>query len=124
MAEVLPGRGLLYDPARAGRFDDLVAPPYDVISESDRAELEAKSPFNIVRVDLPQGDREQKYRSAARELRRWIEDGILHRDDAPALYRYHQVFSAGGREHTRKGFICRIRLRRFEERVVLPHERT
>jgi len=124
MAEVLPGRGLLYDPARAGRFDDLVAPPYDVISESDRAELEAKSPFNIVRVDLPQGNREEKYRNAARELRRWIEEGILRRDRAPAFYRYHQIFSLAGRQHTRKGFIGRIRLRRFEERVVLPHERT
>jgi uncharacterized protein (DUF1015 family) len=125
MAEVLPVRGLLYDPARAGRFDDLVAPPYDVISESDRESLEAKSPFNIVRVDLPQGNREEKYRNAARELRRWIEEGILRRDRAPAFYRYHQIFSlAGGREHTRKGFIGRIRLRRFDEGVVLPHERT
>src|SRR2546425_9998971 len=124
MAEVLPVRGLLYDPARAGRFDDLVAPPYDVISESDRAELEAKSPFNIVRVDLPQGNREEKYRNAARELRRWIDEGILSRDRAPAFYRYQQIFSLAGREHTRKGFIGRIRLRRFDERVVLPHERT
>src|SRR5205807_753499 len=124
MAEVLPVRGLLYEHARAGRFDDLVAPPYDVISESDRAALEAKSPFNIVRVDLPQGNREEKYRNAARELRRWIEEGILRRDRAPAFYRYQQIFSLAGREHTRKGFIGRIRLRRFEERVVLPHERT
>src|SRR5256714_2379753 len=124
MAEVLPVRGLLYDHARAGRFDDLVAPPYDVISESDRAALEAKSPFNIVRVDLPQGNREEKYRNAARELRRWIEEGILRRDRAPAFYRYQQIFPLAGREHTRKGFIGRIRLRRFEERVVLPHERT
>src|SRR5437660_715584 len=124
MAEVLPVRGLLYDHARAGRFDDLVAPPYDVISESDRAALEAKSPFNIVRVDLPQGNREERYRNAGGELRRWIEEGILRRDRAPAFYRYQQIFSLAGREHTRKGFIGRIRLRRFEERVVLPHERT
>ena len=123
MAEVLPVRGLLYDHARAGRFDDLVAPPYDVISGSDRAALEAKSPFNIVRVDLPQGNREEKYRNAARELRRWIDEGILRRDRAPAFYRYHQIFSLG-HEHTRKGFIGRIRLRRFDEGVVLPHERT
>ena len=121
MAEVLPFRGLLYDP-RAGRADDLVAPPYDVITPSDRAALEAKSPYNIVRVDLPQG--EDKYAKAARELRRWVEEGVLRRDAAPALYRYHQVFSVAGKEHTRKGFICRVRLRRFAEGVVLPHERT
>src|SRR5262249_13307191 len=38
--------------------------------------------------------------------------------------RYHQTFTAEGRTATRKGFICRIRLARFEERIVLPHERT
>src|SRR5438105_14594646 len=106
MAEVLPVRGLLYDPSRAGRFDDLVAPPYDVVSESDRAELEAKSPFNIVRVDLPQGNREEKYRNAARELRRWIAEGILRRDRAPAFYRSHQIFSLAAPQHTRTGLIA------------------
>jgi uncharacterized protein (DUF1015 family) len=124
MAEVVPFRAVRYDLSRAGAADSLIAPPYDVISESDRSTLEAKSPFNIVRVDLPQGDREGKYRNAARELRRWLEEGILRRDDVPAFYRYHQIFPVGGREHTRKGFISRIRLRRFDERVVLPHERT
>jgi len=124
MAEVVPTRGQLYDPARAGSLDDLVAPPYDVVSETERSALAAKSPYNIVRVDLPQGDPERKYGNAARELRRWVDEGVLRRDAVPALYRYHQVFSASGQEHTRKGFIGRVRLRRFEEGVVLPHERT
>jgi len=124
MAEVVPTRGLLYDPARAGSLDALVAPPYDVVSETERSALAAKSPYNIVRVDLPQGDPERKYENAARELRRWVDEGVLRRDAVPALYRYHQVFSTAGQEHTRKGFIGRVRLRRFEEGVVLPHERT
>src|ERR1700682_4964244 len=105
MAEVVPTRGLLYDPARAGPLDALVAPPYDVVSETERSALAAKSPYNIVRVDLPQGDPERKYGNAARELRRWVDEGILRRDAVPALYRYHQIFSTSGQEHTRKGFI-------------------
>jgi len=105
-------------------FDALVAPPYDVVSEPERTALAGRSPYNIVRVDLPRGDPDRKYEDAARELSRWVDEGILRRDASPAFYRYHQVFSAGGRQHTRKGFICRIRLRRFEEGVVLPHERT
>ena len=124
MAEVVPFRGLLYDSAEAGPLDALIAPPYDVVSESDRAALAAKSPWNIVRLDLPQGGAEEKYASAGRELRRWIDRGVLRRDGTPAFYRYHQAFSIGGREYTRKGFIGRIRLRSFDERVVLPHERT
>src|SRR5262249_32890698 len=62
--------------------------------------------------------------NAARELSGWLEQGILRLDDRPALYRYHQRFSQGGREFTRRGVIGRVRLRRYEERVVLPHERT
>src|SRR4051812_45513 len=122
VAEIRPVRGILYDPAKAGPPDAVIAPPYDVVSESDRATLAARSPYNIVHVDLPRG--EQKYASAARELRRWLSDGALRRDPSPALYRYDQTFHVEGREHTRKGFICRVRLRRFDEGVMLPHERT
>ncbi len=124
MAEIAPFRGIVYDPARAGPLDRLLAPPYDVISPPERAALAAKSPHNFVRIDLPEGDGDEKYAQAARELRRWLDEGILRRDERPALYRYQQRFTSGGREYTRKGFISRVRLRRYEERVVLPHERT
>jgi uncharacterized protein (DUF1015 family) len=124
MAEIAPFRGVVYDPARAGPLDRLLAPPYDVVSPAERDRLRAKSPHNFVRIDLPEGEGDAKYANAARELSRWQEGGILRRDERPALYRYHQRFSAGGREVTRKGFVGRVRLRRYEERVVLPHERT
>ncbi|MFL5309695.1 MAG: DUF1015 family protein, partial [Myxococcales bacterium] len=124
MAEIAPFRAVLYDPARAGPLDRLLAPPYDVVSAAERDRLRAKSPHNFVRVDLPDGEGEAKYANAARELSRWLEGGILRRDERPALYRYHQRFAVGGNEFTRKGFVGRVRLRRYEERVVLPHERT
>jgi uncharacterized protein (DUF1015 family) len=132
MAEIAPFRGILYTP-KAGPAERLLAPPYDVISDGDRARLAALDPHNCVRLILPKdergGDSDEKYAVAARDLRAWLAAGILGRDDAPALYRYHQIFrepgaDGGGRSFTRKGFICRIRLRRFDEGVVLPHERT
>ncbi len=124
MAEIAPFRGVVYDPARAGSLDRLLAPPYDVISPAERARLAAKSPHNFVRIDLPEGEGREKYANAARELSRWLEQGVLRRDDRPALYRYHQHFTVGGKEFTRRGVVGRVRLRRYEERVVLPHERT
>ncbi len=132
MAEIAPFRGILYDTAKAGPAERLLAPPYDVISDGDRAKLAALDPHNCVRLILPKddqgGDSDGKYAHAARDLADWIAAGVMRRDDAPALYRYHQIFrepgAAGGREFTRKGFIARIRLRRFDEGVVLPHERT
>ena len=53
MAYVQPLRALRYDPAHAGPLDDLIAPPYDVIDDELRAELAARSPYNVVHVDLP-----------------------------------------------------------------------
>ena len=124
MAEIVPFRAVAYDTARAGSLDRLLAPPYDVVSEAERARLSAKSPHNFVRLDLPEGDGDTKYTNAARELSAWLEQGVLRRDDRPALYRYHQRFAVDGKEFTRKGFVARVRLRRYEEGVILPHERT
>ena len=124
MADIVAFRGVLYDPSCAGPLDKLIAPPYDVISPSERSALASKSPHNFVRLILPEGEGDDKYARAANLLAEWQREGILRRDDKPAFYRYHQRFSAVGRDFTRKGFICRIRLTRYDERVVLPHERT
>lgn len=123
MAEIAPFRGILYT-QKAGAPDKLLAPPYDVISPSEREKLAALDEHNCVRLILPAGEGDEKYARAAELLHQWIDSGILARDDEPALYRYHQTFTAEGRTATRKGFICRIRLARFDERIVLPHERT
>jgi uncharacterized protein (DUF1015 family) len=123
MAEIAPFRGILYT-AKAGAPETLLAPPYDVISTEERARLAALDAHNSVRLILPEGNGDEKYANAARDLNEWLREGVMARDTAPALYRYHQTFTAEGRTATRKGFICRIRLARFEERIVLPHERT
>jgi uncharacterized protein (DUF1015 family) len=123
MAEIAPFRGILYT-TKAGAPEKLLAPPYDVISDEERAKLAALDPHNCVRLILPEGAGDEKYQNAARDLNEWLRSGVLARDAEPALYRYHQTFTAEGKTATRKGFICRIRLARFEERIVLPHERT
>ena len=60
MAEIAPFRGVLYDTARAGPLDRLIAPPYDVISPAERNELASRSPHNFVRLILPEGEGEEK----------------------------------------------------------------
>src|SRR5437016_2534769 len=120
MAEIAAFRGILYSHPDA----KVLAPPYDVISPAERAQLAALDPHNCVRLILPEGDGDEKYAHAARDLREWLAAGVMARDEKPALYRYHQTFTAEGRTATRTGFICRIRLHKFSEGVVLPHERT
>jgi len=123
MADIAPLRPLRY---AATDLSPLVAPPYDVISPSERLELMARSPHNVVRLILPDGEGDAKYAHAQGELEAWRKDNVLVRDDEPAFYRYDQTFAppGGGARRTRRGFLALVRVVPFEKRVVLPHERT
>jgi len=54
MAEVRPLRALHYQLGAIGSLADVTAPPYDVIDAAERRELVARSPFNVVEIDLPE----------------------------------------------------------------------
>jgi uncharacterized protein (DUF1015 family) len=126
MAEIAPFRGILFDPSRVDA-SKVLSPPYDVIDAAERKKLAALDDKNSVRLILPEGDGDTKYDNAAKTLEAWLADGTLKRDARPAIYRYHQIFTSaelGGRTVTRRGFIAAVRLHRFDERVILPHERT
>lgn len=110
---------------------NLVAPPYDVISESEREELAAKSEYNAVWLTLPEGSSEDrskfvKYGRSATRLATWRRDGILVADDLPSLYRYTQTFldPTEQRQRSRTCMICLLKTEPYEKGVVLPHEQT
>ena len=124
MAEIAAFRGILYDNAQAGPADKLLAPPYDVISPSERDKLASLDRAQLRAAHPARGRRRREVRARGADLDAWLAEGVMRRDSKPALYRYHQTFTAEGKTTTGKGFICRIRLARFDEGVVLPHERT
>jgi uncharacterized protein (DUF1015 family) len=107
-------------------MSNVVAPPYDVISPAERLELMARSPHNVVRLILPDGEGDAKYGQAAALLGAWRKEGALVRDEQAAFYRYDQTFEppGGGARRTRRGFLALVRVVPFKDRVVLPHERT
>jgi len=126
MVDILPFRGVRYDPAAAGGdLSALVAPPYDVISPAAQAALYEKHPANVVRLIL--GREDDKYAQAARLFREWIASGVLKADDEPALYVYHQTFddpATGKPAPERMGLICLLKLEDYSTGRVLPHEKT
>jgi uncharacterized protein (DUF1015 family) len=124
MAQIAPFAGLRYDLSRVGDAARVLSPPYDVIGEGERLDLEARHAQNVVRLELPRGEGDQRYTNAARLLDSWIAEGILRRDAAPALYAYEQAFTWAGRAYKRHGFFAAVRLEPLEARVVLPHEHT
>jgi uncharacterized protein (DUF1015 family) len=118
--QLLPFRGLRPDTDLTGPLDNVVCPPYDVISEEERLELLARSPYNVVRVELPSGDYEQ----AANLLRQWAEMGALGREQAPALYAYRMSFTGpDGRERSTLGVLGALVLE-APGQGILPHEHT
>ena len=124
MADVQPLRALHYDLARVGGLQPVAAPPYDVIDAAQRAELVARSPYNVVEIDLPQnaGD---PYGHAADVLRGWTTDGIVVRDPAPALWALAQDYTGpDGRPRTRSGIFARVRVEDYGPGRIRPHERT
>ena len=50
MAEIRPFRALRFTP-EAGDMRELVCPPYDIISESQRLSYLKRNPHNIIRLD-------------------------------------------------------------------------
>jgi len=123
MADVKPLRALHYDPAVAGALGAVVAPPYDVIDPEQRAELAARSPYNVVEIDLPDGP--DPYAHAGELYARWQDQGILARDPEPALWAHEQVYRGpDGRERTRRGFFARVRVEEYGPGRIRPHERT
>lgn len=125
MVVVRPFRGLRYKwPAVGTSLTDVICPPYDVISDAEQAELEARSPYNAIRLELPDGDDDQRYTNAANLVEQWSTQGVLARDETPYYYVTRRTFSHEGRTFSRMGLSAAVRLEDYERRVVMPHEYT
>ena len=124
MAEIEPFRGIRYSEEAVGDFAKVIAPPYDVISPQQREELYARSPFNAVRIELPEGEGKQRYANAKETYSKWLRDKVLMRDDEPSIYPYYQDFEFEGQRYTRKGFVANVKVEDFDKKIVLPHEQT
>ncbi|NBB96412.1 MAG: DUF1015 family protein [Planctomycetes bacterium] len=111
-----------------GDVSNVIAPPYDVLTETDKDALLGKDPHNIVRVDLPHMPPKQlgpieAYRAAAGRLVEWQRTGVLEQDNARALYAYQQTFTWAGTQYTRRCMLAGVRATPLGLDVI-PHEHT
>ena len=124
---VAPFRGERY--AAVNRLSSLIAPPYDVIDQAERARYAALDPDNIVHVMLPEAPpgapEDERYRAAAERLAAWRRAGTLRRDPEPVLYVLAQDFTLPtGERRTRRGVFAAVAAEGYEPRRVRPHEHT
>jgi uncharacterized protein (DUF1015 family) len=119
MADVKPFRAVRYSGA-AGPLDSLVAPPYDVISAEERERFRASGPHNVVHLTLPDDEA-----AAGRLWRDWRAEGVLEDEPEPGVWWLSQDYvGPDGVARTREGLVAALRAEPYENRVVLPHERT
>ncbi len=124
-ARIQPFKGLCYNPAKIA-YEDVIAPPYDVISDRQKKALAARSPYNIVRLILGARDESpERYETVKTLLNNWIHEGVLRFDTQPAVYFYMQDYDLeNGSRLTRKGFIALCKLESFASGKIAPHEMT
>jgi uncharacterized protein (DUF1015 family) len=119
-----PFKGLRYRPDLAPQAQ-VIAPPYDVITPTERAHLASRHRANAVLVELPEADlsgRRDRYAVAADLFTRWQEKGILVADPVPSLYPYRMTDTAG---RATTGVIGALGLAEpGAESDILPHEQT
>lgn len=106
-------------------IDDVIAPPYDVLSEVDIDALNARSAFNITHVDVPRETAgPQRYVRAGSVLREWIDAGVIDFDDSPTFTIYRMRFTdATGTPRDIAGVLGGLEVVDDGAGGVLPHER-
>jgi uncharacterized protein (DUF1015 family) len=127
VTEFKPFKGILYNSDKVS-LADVIAPPYDVVNADDRQHLCQKSPYNCIRIELP--DKSllpgiDPYLQAAKEFDSWQAEDILVRDNLPSFYIYRMTFKSHDENGTLSttGVIGALGLDK-SAKDVLPHEQT
>ncbi|MBP6342915.1 MAG: DUF1015 domain-containing protein [Candidatus Omnitrophica bacterium] len=128
MAAIKAFQAVYYNPEKIKNFDEVVCPPYDVISKEQQEGYYKVSPYNFIRLELPKenpkdNSRENRYTRAHKVFEDWLKKGVLIEDDKPAIYYYKQEYKIRGQKHSRLGFISLMKMG-DDSTKIYPHEKT
>ena len=121
MVDIKPFKAIRYT-EKAGNPANLITQPYDKIDSALQREYYEKSAYNYCRLILPREN--NKYEAAQQRIHEWLNEGILCKDEEPAIFVSRQSFRLNGKTCTRTGLIAALRLYPYSESVVFPHEVT
>jgi uncharacterized protein (DUF1015 family) len=128
MADVIPFKGILYNPDKVDA-SSIVAPPYDIVSPDFKEELYRKDPHNVIRIDFGKDsddddENDNRYTRASGYLSDWLQQGILTQDREPFFYCYEITYSVDGKERKTRGFLGAVKIEELESGRIHPHEMT
>jgi uncharacterized protein (DUF1015 family) len=128
MVEIIPFRGLIFNKEIIGKLDDVMSPPYDIISDEMQTQLYQKNPYNFVRLILGKSNKDDsehnnRYTRAKKDFDNWQKENILIKLDNPAIYPYKISYNVNNKTKTMSGFFVLLKLDP-EYKKVKAHERT
>ncbi len=128
MVEVFPFSGITYNKEKIKKLDNVMAPPYDIISEEQQEELYKNHPKNYVRLILNKiqqtdDDRNNRYTRAKKLYDEWLADSTLIKSDKPAVFAYKIDYNLEGCKKTMNGFFVLLKIDP-DYKLVKAHERT
>ncbi len=111
-----------------GRANDVVAPPYDVLSTAEARERAAGRPYSFLHISKPEIDlppdthayAPEVYAKGAENLRALIDSGVLVRDPAACYYAYRIVMG----EHVQTGVVAAASVADYDTNRIRKHEFT
>lgn len=110
-------------------LESVSAPPYDVISSTERERLAGLDPHNFIHVSLglprPEDtDSDNSYTRSAAAWREWLDSGVLVTDDDEHLYLYRSDFTVSGVPRATAGVVAAMKLEPLGTGGIFGHERT
>ncbi|MBN1225632.1 MAG: DUF1015 domain-containing protein [Deltaproteobacteria bacterium] len=131
MAIIAPFKGVTYNLDKIAGMENIVAPPYDIISNNDQDYYYEKNPYNVVRLILGKkktgdSDWDNRYTRAADYFKKWISDEILIRSKEPSIYLTSLEYKSPDNTttKTRWAFISLVRIEESDSQIIMPHEKT
>lgn len=125
MAQVHPFRGIHYHAKLAAQIGNLATPPYDVISETEKLRLAKCDPHNMVHLDLPINQTPERFYGHSQKLfSEWYSKDVFVQDKSESFYLLKECYTEGDQQLTRIGIFARVQIEKFENGIILPHERT
>jgi len=112
----------------AGRANDVVAPPYDVLSTAEARERAHGRPWSFLHISKPEIDlpadtnpyAPEVYAKGAENLQAMIQAGVLVRDPAPCYYAYRIVMGS----HSQTGLVAAASVADYDTNRIRKHEFT
>ncbi len=113
---------------RRGYADEVIAPPYDVVSTDEARALAQGRPWSFLHVSRPEIDMppgtdphaDSVYARGAANLERLLRSGVLTREPIPSFYVYRMRMG----RHEQTGLACVASVRAYEENRIRKHELT